>query len=478
MVLGWLLNKGVGPRQSLALKPLAQHYLGAATPLLFEDVVGEDGDCSLVHPQDLAEYAANDARYTAALWALWRPELRADDRLERVYERLESPLVPVLQELEARGVLLDVPWLVGELGPLQEGQAALADEFLWLTGVGVTRAAELSKVGYGASGWWSTHGLAKGAAGRYSVNKATLEHHRAACPQGSLGRAVATLKLDYQLREKIRTTYLPALISSAERYPDRRHRPDFIQHGTHTGRFSSGSRLLTMPRGELRRCVIAPPGHQIICADYSQIELRILAHLSRDAGLLEAFQKGQDPHGATAARLGCSRQTAKVINFLLVYGGGPRRLASVLGIRLEEARGIFNAAHAAMPGILAFTKRAIADAHDTGYSRTLLGHRRPVLGLEERDFRVRGHAERIAANTPIQGTAAGIIKLAMVRLAASDCPAKMLFQVHDELVFECPTDQVGVALPQVKAIMEGALKLAVPLVVEPKAGPNWLEAKA
>ena len=301
--------------------------------------------------------------------------------------------------------------------------------------------------------------------------------------------------LDYREASKLRSTYVDALPQAV--FPDTgRVHTTFLQLLTSTGRLSSNNPNLQnipirTPMGrEIRRAFIAPPGYEVFSADYSQIELRIMAALSGDAALREAFIGGHDVHAATASRvygvpmdelLPEMRRTAKMVNFGIIYGISAFGLAQRLGIPREQARSLIENYFQQYPGIKRYMDATIAGARQTGFVETLCGRRRYLRDIGSANQTVRSAAERTAINTPIQGSAADMIKLAMVRietsLRARGLRSRMILQVHDELVFEVPVEEKETIRPLVLEAMIGALPLeGVPVLVECGFGANWLEA--
>jgi len=270
----------------------------------------------------------------------------------------------------------------------------------------------------------------------------------------------------------------------------------FNQIGAATGRLSSNDpNLQNIPvrsaRGEaIRRGFVPRPGNRFVVADYSQIELRLLAHLSGDSAFVEAFQAGGDIHRQTAALIfGVAleavtpemRARAKTINFATIYGQGPHALARQLGIPYEDARRFIDDYFTRFAGVRAFLDRTVAEARERGYVETIFGRRRYIPELRDKNFSVRAFGERTATNSPLQGSAADLIKVAMIRVndaVRSAHQARLLLQVHDELVVEAPRAEAEAVAREVKACMEGAAPLRVPLVATVGVGDNWLDAKA
>jgi DNA polymerase-1 len=312
----------------------------------------------------------------------------------------------------------------------------------------------------------------------------------------AMGHDLPRMLLDYRELSKLQSTYVDVLPQRVNHSTGRIH-TSFSQTGAATGRLSSSEPNLQnipvrTPRGEeIRRCFVPAPSHRFVVADYSQIELRLLAHLSRDPQFIEAFGRGGDIHRETASVIfdvsldavtSEMRSQAKTINFATIYGQGPFSLSHQLGISKEEARAFIDLYFERFAGVRRFLDHSISLAKDLGYAETLFGRRRYVPELKDRNFNVRAFGERVAMNSPLQGSAADLIKRAMVgvrdALAARGLESSVLLQVHDELVVESPTEEVGRVAELVKVEMEGAAELSVPLVVDVGVGDNWLDAKA
>jgi DNA polymerase-1 len=294
---------------------------------------------------------------------------------------------------------------------------------------------------------------------------------------------------------KLKGTYVDALPALIRPETGRIH-TTFQQTGAATGRLSSSNpNLQNIPvrtelGREIRAAFIPPPGWKLVVADYSQIELRLLAHMSGDPVLVDAFQHGEDIHTRTAAEVfGVNaafvtpemRRGAKAVNFGIVYGQTAFGLATALGIPKHEAEKYIKAYFARYSGVKIFIENTIAEVRAKGYAETLFGRRRPIPDMDSRNPNARSFAERTAVNTPLQGSAADLIKLAMIRIAAAlasrQFAARMILQVHDELVFEAPPEEVAALTELVKREMESVREFAVPLVVDTGVGDNWRDAK-
>jgi len=311
----------------------------------------------------------------------------------------------------------------------------------------------------------------------------------------ALGHEVPRLLIEYRELTKLKSTYVDALPGYISADTGRVH-TSFNQTGAATGRLSSSDPNLqnipvrTRRGGEIRRAFIAPPGHLLLIADYSQIELRLLAHLSGDPSFVAAFQRGGDIHRQTAAVIfgvpeekvtGEMRARAKTINFATIYGQGALALSRQLGITLEEAKAFIKHYFERFAGVRVWLDKTVEEARHRGFVETLFGRRRYIPELRDRNFSIRSFGERTATNSPLQGSAADLIKIAMIRIHAAlkreRLGTRMLLQVHDELVFEVPESERAVAEALVKREMEGVARLAVPLVVSVGAGKNWIDAK-
>ncbi len=429
--------------------------------------------------------AARAAVLTAALHAALAPRLEAEG-LEPVYERIEAPLVPVLEAMERAGIAVDAE-VLEELGRrLEASLAELEREIAAEAGTpfNVNSPQQLAEVLFERLGYPVLRRTSKTR--RPSTNVEVL---------GELARRgyrLPALILEYREQAKLRSTYIEALLRL--RGPDGRIHARFHQTVTSTGRLSSSDpNLQNIPvRTELgrqvRRAFVAAPGCRLVAADYSQIELRVLAHMSRDPGLLAAFRRGEDIHRATAAAVfGVrpgevtpeQRRAAKTINFGLIYGMGAYSLSRELGVEPAEAQAFIDAYFARFPGVRAFLDAVLERARREGRVATMFGRIRRIANLDHPSQPVRAAAERMAINAPIQGTAADIIKLAMIELdrRLEGSGVRLVLQVHDELLLEAPEAEVAAAVEEVRRAMEGVVELEAPLVVDIGTGPSWYDAK-
>jgi DNA polymerase-1 len=466
---------------------LARRYLGYTT-IKYEEVAGKGAKqipFAQVDVDTATRYAAEDSDIALRLHhALW-PRLRELPGLCRVYADIELPLVPVLARMERHGVLIDAEQLRRQsqalavrMHTLQQQAEHEAGQPFNLDSPKQLQAILFDKLGLPVQ--------RKTPGGQPSTNEEALEAIRDAHP-------LPGLVLDYRLLAKLRSTYTEKLPLMINPRSGRVH-TSYHQAVAATGRLSSSDpNLQNIPvRSEegraIRAAFIAPPGWVIVSADYSQIELRIMAHLSGDAGLRAAFQRGEDIHRATAAEVfGATpasvsseqRRAAKAINFGLIYGMSAFGLARQLGIGRGEAQAYMNRYFERYPGVRIYMEAIRAQAQRDGYVETLFGRRLYLDELKSRDAARRAGAERAAVNAPMQGTAADIIKRAMIAVDAWLAPhadANLLMQVHDELVLEVELRALDEIKAGLVARMQAAAELAVPLLVEAGHGANWGQA--
>ena len=488
MIAEWLVDPA---SRNLGLKNLAWARLHAdMTPIT--DLIGTGkGQISMaaVGVEQVAPYAAADADMTLRLVAALEPELRSRE-LWRLFEEVEMPLVPVLARMEENGVALDLALLAEMSWDLAQRLGELEKEIYGWVGYefNINSTQQLSDALFGKLGL-PANGLRKTSSGSYSTAVDTLEALKDKHP-------VVNLILEHRQLSKIKSTYVDALPKLVNPKTGRVH-TSYNQTGTVTGRLSSSDpNLQNIPvrtdvGRRVRNAFIAESGWTLIKADYSQVELRILAHVSQDAAMLEAFARGEDIHATTASAVyGVPlsevtpelRRVAKTANFAVTYGVTGYGLAQSTGLSQEEAEQFIRNYFARFPKVKEYLERTKKVAAERGWVETLLGRRRYFPELKSTapmHAQARAAAERMAINMPIQGTAADIIKIAMVRLQKAlderGLRSKLILQVHDELVLEAPEAEVEETSALVKNIMEGALKLDAPLKVDIKHGCNWGE---
>ncbi|PRP90870.1 DNA polymerase I [Enhygromyxa salina] len=409
----------------------------------------------------------------------------AGEQMVKLYEDIELPLTEVLARLERRGILLDVAELERQAAELGEQIDALRENIEAEAGYAVdpNSPKQLGKLLFEDRGLPAKRKTKTG----YSTDAQTLDELALLDP-------IVKYILDFRSLTKLKGTYLDTLPTLINPDTGRLH-THFHQAVAATGRLSSSEPNLqnipirTEQGRRIRRGFIPPEGMTLVTLDYSQIELRVLAHLSKDPNLSKAFHDGADVHRRTAAEVfevpeaevtDEQRRVAKAVNFGVIYGQSAFGLARQLGIPQGRAGKYIKAYFKKIPGVANYMTALIDMAKDTGFAETIFGRRRRIPELRRRTAPARAYGERIARNTPIQGSAADILKIAMVeveRLLADKPWARMLLTVHDELIFECETDKVEALVELVKPAMEGAAKLDVPLLVEGGSGPNWEDAK-
>ena len=489
MLISYVLDAGKGGH---GMDELARRHLGHQ-PITFSDVTGT-GRAKITFekvPLDKATaYAAEDADVTLRLWRMMKPRLVAERRVA-VYETLERPLLPIIARMEMAGIRVD-PGMLGELSSrFAQSLVRLEEEIQEDAGekFSVGSPKQIGDILFGKMG---LPGAKKTPSGQWATPATLLEELAQA------GHELPKKILEYRQLSKLKSTYTDSLQEHADRETKRVH-TSFSLAATTTGRLSSSEPNLqnipvrTQEGRQIRRAFVAAPGNRLISADYSQIELRILAHMADIPQLRQAFEDGVDIHAATAsAMFGVPlaemtpdlRRRAKTINFGIIYGISAFGLADRLGIPQGEAAAFIKQYFERFPGIRDYIEGTKKLCRDKGYVTTLFGRVCHYPQIRSNNPSERAAVERQAINAPIQGTAADIIRRAMARmegaLEAEKLPVRMLLQVHDELVFEAPEDQVERALPVISRVMEEApspgITLRVPLAVEARAAENWEEA--
>ncbi|WP_018954685.1 DNA polymerase I [Thioalkalivibrio sulfidiphilus] len=467
---------------------LAQKYLDYRTTH-YEEVAGKGAKqipFSQVRIEDAAPYAAEDADITLRLHEHLWPQLSAAEGQCRVYREIEMPLVPVLSRMERTGVKVDAERLFAQSHELAERMGQIEREAHEVAG-GAFNLGSPKQIQEILFERLKLPVLRKTPKGQPSTAEDVLE-------QLALDYPLPRLILEHRSLSKLKSTYTDKLPERIDPGTGRVH-TSYHQAVASTGRLSSSDPNLqnipirTEEGRRIRQAFVAPEGRRLVAADYSQIELRIMAHLSGDAGLLRAFAEGQDIHRATAAEVfgvgleqvsGEQRRAAKAINFGLIYGMSAFGLARQLGIERGDAQDYVDRYFARYPGVKDYMESTREQARELGYVETLFGRRLYLPDINARNGQIRAQAERVAINAPMQGTAADIIKRAMIQvdrwIRESRIPAVMILQVHDELVLEVDEDAVEAVREQLCARMSQAAELKVPLVVEAGVGENWDDA--
>ncbi|GAB4576168.1 MAG: DNA polymerase I [Rhodothalassiaceae bacterium] len=490
MLISWIGECGL---HGHGLDELSELHLGIK-PITFKDVAGS-GKSEIgfdrVAIDKATDYAAEDADLAGRLHRLLKPRL-IDAGLLRVYEHIERPLIPVIADMERTGILVDRAELNRLSALFAEGMARLEAEIHELAGepFNIGSPKQLGDILFDKL---KLPGGKKGKSGAYQTHVEILDRLAAE------GHDLPARVLDWRQLAKLKSTYSDALAAAINPDTGRVH-TSFAMAATSTGRLASTDPNLqnipirTEEGRKIRRAFVAAPGCRLIAADYSQIELRVLAHMADIAALKRAFAEGRDIHAMTASEMfgvpiegmePATRRRAKAINFGIIYGISAFGLARQLDIPRDEAAAYIETYFKRFPGIRDYMERTKTSAHEKGYVETLFGRRTHIRDIGSKNPNMRAFAERAAINAPIQGTAADIIKRAMIRMpqalaAEGLTDVRMLLQVHDELIFEAPEDKVDAASKLIRTIMENAcapaLRLDVPLIVDIGVGTNWDEA--
>ncbi|WP_342359435.1 DNA polymerase I [Terrarubrum flagellatum] len=489
MLISYALDSGLGGR---GMDELSEKHLGHK-PIAFKDVAGSGRNAVTFDrvPLDRATaYAAEDADVTLRLWRALKPRLIAE-KMTNVYETLERGMPHVLMRMEERGIAIDRNMLSRLSGDFAQSMARLEDEINELAGEKINPGSP-KQIGDILFGKFGLPGAKKTATGQWSTGAGVLED------LSEQGHALPSKLLEWRQVSKLKSTYSDALPDYVNPRTHRVH-TSFALAATTTGRLSSSEPniqnipIRTEEGRKIRRAFIATPGNKLVSADYSQIELRVLAHIAHIPQLMQAFADGVDIHAMTASEMfgvpvkgmdPMVRRRAKAINFGIIYGISAFGLANQLGIAREEAAAYIKKYFERFPGIRDYMDQTKKVARDQGFVTTIFGRKCHYPQIKSSNPSERAFMERAAINAPIQGSAADIIRRAMMRmesaLAHHKLAARMLLQVHDELVFEVPDSEVKATMPVIISVMEQApsptLQLAAPLKVEARAADNWEEA--
>ena len=489
MLLSYVLDAGANAH---GMDALAERWLGHKT-IVYKDVAGTGKNAVTFDMVDLDKataYAGEDADVTLRLWQVLKPRLIADG-LTSVYERLERPLVAVLARMEERGISVDRQILSRLSGELAQAAAGYEEEIYELAGekLNIASPKQLGDILFGKL---NLPGGAKTKTGQWSTSAQVLEDLAAE------GHELPRKIVDWRQLTKLKSTYTDALPGFINPQTKRVH-TSYSMAATTTGRLSSSDPNLqnipvrTSEGRKIRTAFVAEQGNRLISADYSQIELRVLAHVADIPQLKQAFADGIDIHAMTASEMfgvpvegmpSEVRRRAKAINFGIIYGISAFGLANQLSISREEASQYIKTYFVRFPGIRDYMDATKEFAREHGYVETIFGRRAHYPEIKASNAQIRAFNERAAINAPIQGSAADIIRRAMVRmedaLDAAGLSARMLLQVHDELIFETPEEEVEKTIPVIRDIMENAampaVSLSVPLQVDARAAHNWDEA--
>lgn len=480
----------IQPESKQGMDFLAEYYLNY-TPISIEALIGKkgkgQGNMGDLPPEAISDYACEDADITFQLKQLFAPQIEKD-HLKKLFYEMEMPLVSVLAKMEEEGVAIDIPHLEAYSKQLADETAALEIKIKELAGIdfNVDSPKQLGDVLFEHMRISSK--AKKTKTGQYATSEDILQQHKN-------DHEIIPCILDYRQMKKLKSTYVDPLPTMKDPVDGRVH-TSYMQTVTATGRLSSNNpNLQNIPirseRGkEIRKAFIArSEDYQLMSADYSQIELRIIAALANDANMIRAFKDKVDIHRATAAKVfhveldevtKDQRSAAKAVNFGIIYGQSAFGLSQNLGISRTEAKQIIDSYFAQYSTIKTYMDKAVKDARENGYVETIMQRRRYLPDINSANAVVRGFAERNAVNAPIQGSAADIVKLAMVAvdkaMTKANVQSKMILQVHDELVFDVHKDEQELMKALVKEAMETAVSLAVPMEVEMELAQNWLDA--
>ncbi|MDR6488331.1 DNA polymerase-1 [Chryseobacterium vietnamense] len=485
MIAHYLLN----PDGRHGMDYLSEVYLNYK-PVSIETIIGKKGkkqgnfrDADL---RTQTDYAAEDADITFQLYELFAPQLKKEN-LEELFYNIEMPLMEVLSKMELAGIYLDEKWLAQESVDLENDLKQLETKIFELSGeeFNMNSPKQLGEILF--EKMQLDPKAKKTKTGQYATSEDVLQ-------KLTSKHEIIKHILEYRTYQKLKSTYVDALPSQIEKKDNRVH-TNFSQTTAATGRLASvNPNLQNIPirtvRGQqIRGAFVSGEGKKIISADYSQIELRLIAEISGEDNMIKAFQDGEDIHASTAAKLfkiplaevsKTQRSQAKTVNFGIIYGQGAFALAEQTGLSRTEAKQMIEAYFETYPKLKEYMAEQVSKARQLGYVETILGRKRHLKDINSNNFVVRGHAERNAVNAPVQGSAADVVKLAMIKidreLEEQQLTTKMLLQVHDELIFESPVDEIEAASKLIKTEMESALKTQVPLLVEIGVGDNWLEA--
>ncbi len=485
MIAHYLLN----PDGRHGMDYLSEIYLNYK-PVSIETIIGKKGkNQGSFRDADLktqTDYAAEDADVTFQLYEIFAPQLKKEN-LEDLFYKVEMPLMEVLAKMELAGISLDENWLKQESTDLENDLKQLEAKIFELSGeeFNMNSPRQLGEILFDKM--QLDPKAKKTKTGQYQTSEDVLQ-------KLASKHEIIPHILEYRTYQKLKSTYVDALPSQIDKDDNRVH-TNFSQTTAATGRLASvNPNLQNIPirtlRGQqIRGAFVADPGQKLISADYSQIELRLIAEIAGEENMIEAFKKGEDIHASTASKLfnvpleevsKMQRSQAKTVNFGIIYGQGAFGLAEQTGLSRTEAKQMIEEYYKTYPKLKEWMTKQVDKARELGYVETILKRKRHLKDINSGNFVVKGHAERNAVNAPIQGSAADIIKIAMIniqkKLEEENLETKMLLQVHDELVFESPENEVETASKLIKTEMESAIDTEVPLLVEVGVGKNWLEA--
>ncbi|MBF8455758.1 DNA polymerase I [Kaistella sp. G5-32] len=484
MIAHYLLN----PDGRHAMEYLSEMYLGYK-PVAIESLIGKGKNqisFKELSVEEQTKFAAEDADISWRLYEVFAPQLKIEN-LEDLFYNVEMPLMKVLAKMELEGISLDKKWLEQESKDLENDLRQLEKTIFELSGeeFNMNSPKQLGEVLF--EKMQLDPKAKKTKSGQYATSEDILQ-------KLSSKHEIIKHILEYRTYQKLKSTYVDALPLQIDKDDNRVH-TNFSQTTAATGRLASvNPNLQNIPirtlRGQqIRGAFVANAGNKLIAADYSQIELRLIAAISEEDNMIKAFQDGEDIHASTASKLfnipleevtKTQRSQAKTVNFGILYGQGAFGLAEQTGLSRKEAKEMIESYFETYPKLKKYMADQVIKAQEMGYVETILKRKRHLKDINSANFVVKAHAERNAVNAPIQGSAADVIKLAMIKIdeqfTEQNLKTKMLLQVHDELVFEAPEEELETVTALIKKEMESAYKTTVPLLVEVGVGDNWLEA--
>ena len=478
------------PPTKKAINEVRKAYNKRKREQVWRDKVASD-----VPPVDMKDYACSDAEWTLKLARIVVKRLKEFEYINKFWE-VEMPIARIVHEMEHTGLVIDVEYFKQQKGMLHEKLRMLEKRWWAKTQSDIRKDREIADIVYNKLKCWPIGEACKTDKGNLSVNKKAIAYILQMCPEGSLGRELALIKQEHSKLYKLANTYMNVFIYQGTYNGGSRLTCDILQHGTNTGRFSmKNPNIQSTPKEMIREGLRAPEGCVLVDGDWAGLEIVVMGHYSEDAKIAEIVLTGKSQHDITAEAIGIPRDKAKAYNFALNYGGGPVTVAKAMFVPLEKYKrrdgteGLSAPAHIregvkryheAYSGVADYRERVAVECREYGYVETFLGRRRYLPDIGHKDNGKRFQAERQAANTPIQGTAADIAKMAMVQLwrAWGTSTARMVLQVHDELLVLCPAEDAQRVKKDMEELMaKPGIELILPLRAEVGIGKSWAEAK-
>ena len=488
LVAAWMLRPKI--EGGLGLKAQAKGLLGMPMASFEETTMGRSFD--QLSGKEALSYATDDAIATLGLLDIFCPKMIANGMNEHFWN-VEMRKVFMLRDIEDRGLGIDQDRLAQLHRKLSQRQLGIYQEWVNNFRVDMASPSVVSKYFYDVAKEWTTDGFKRGDNGLYPANKEAIKVHLANCPEGSKGHTAARLLSDFRQVSILMNMFTKKLGRIAAQYPDGRLHPSLNQTGTETGRFSSSDpNAQQIPaHSELgkavKACIVPAPGKVFVSADYSQLELRYLAHLCKSGPLFDAVCEERDLHQAVADEVGASRAVGKMLNFATVYGAGAWKLSRSLGVSEGEAQGFLDAYFKRFPQVAEVKRKMLDYAYQHEVTKTFTGRIRRLPGMRDlrgaqKDYQKRKlkekHEKRVV-NTCVQGSGADVVSLAMLALheRLNDSDTGIVMQVHDEILVECPKEMATEVAIVLQDCMETTTRLRVPLKAEPAIGSDWSQCK-